>query len=247
MGKFFFKPSDRAGDFVHFTGSTAHHLIKVLRLSIGQEIQLCDGNNTDFIARLEKVIEKPQMVILALLSSRHSNAELPFGITLYQGLPKSDKLELIIEKCIELGVSKIVPTETTRSIVSLNNAINKIERYKRIAESAAAQSMRGIIPTITHPKSFANAADNSDSNFHIIAYENEKTRTIKATLETISPKPISLWVGPEGGFTESEIDLLTKKGGNLISLGPRILRTETSGMAAIAQITCIWDGTNDIF
>jgi len=247
MGKFFFKPSDRNGDYVHFIGSPAHHLVKVLRLSIGQEIHLCDGDNTDFTAIVEAVTEKPLMITLSLLSSRPSNTELLYETTLYQGLPKGDKLEWIIEKCIELGVLKIVPTHTSRSIVSIHSAINKIERYKRIAESAASQSMRGVIPIISHPVSFANAIDGNDNNLHLVAYENEKTHTIKSVLETTAPKPLSLWVGPEGGFTENEIASLVKKGGNLISLGPRILRTETAGMAALAQINAIWDGINDIF
>jgi len=247
MGKIFFRPPERCGDTVHLTGNPAHHLLHVLRMRTGQELTLCDGQGTDFSARLETITAKPSTATFTLLSQYPSGTEPTIPITLYQGLPKGDKMDWIIEKCIEAGVNKIVPVCTARTVVKIKDTAKKAERYARISESAASQSMRGIIPEIAPPKSFADAVAEAATAPCLVAYENERTRLIKSTISSLPPGPISLWVGPEGGFEESEIGALEEKGAIPISLGPRILRTETAGLVALAQILCLWEAPNDLF
>ena len=242
MGKFFFRSDEREGQYVTFAGSTAHHMLNVLRLQPGQNIVLCDGACTDYHARLESVVVKPARVTFFLLSSTPSNTETIVPITLYQGMPKGEKMDWIIEKCVELGVSKIVPVCTARTIVKTSAAAKKAERFARIAESAAGQSMRGIVPEILSPLSFAEAlAGCSADDLTLVAYEKEQAHTAKSVLAGLPPRPLSLWIGPEGGFEDGEVQALAEKGGLSISLGPRILRTETAGIVALSQILCIWE------
>jgi len=242
MGKFFFKPEEHTGETVIITGNTAHHMLHVLRFRIGQEIILCDGRLTDFSARLASFTERPTSITFKLISHSTSKSEAAFKITLYQGLPKSDKMDWIIEKCIEAGVHKIVPVYTARTVSKVKDLTKKSERFMRIAESAASQSMRGIIPEVSLPKSFADAI--SECGIHdlcLVAYENENASTIKSSISSLPPRSVSLWVGPEGGFEDSEINALKEKGTAPITLGPRILRTETAGLVAISQILCLWE------
>ena len=242
MGKFFFKQEEREGQNVTFTGAVAHHMLNVLRFRVGQELVLCDGARTDFCARLESINMNPPRVAFALLSSIPSNTEPAIHVTLYQGLPKGDKMEWIIEKSIEAGASRIIPVSTVRSVVKTSTVCKKKERLNRIAESAAAQSMRGIVPVVSEPQSFVEALAGCNANDLLLAaYEKERNHTIKSALTSLSPKPVSLWVGPEGGFDDCEIHALIKKRAQPISLGPRVLRTETAGIVALAQIFCIWD------
>ena len=241
MGKFFFKADERVGDKVYLTGAVAHHMLKVLRFRVGEQVVLCDGKCTDYAARLEEIIAKPPSARFALLSKSPPHTEPPINLTLYQGIPKGDKMDWIIEKCIEVGICKIVPVCTSRSVVKIKDAAKRTERYSRIAESAAAQSMRGILPIVTPPLSFGDALASTDSEcLHLAAYENERDRSIKSILSTMPPKPISLWIGPEGGFEDNEIKQLTEKNAIPITLGPRILRTETAGIVALSHILCIW-------
>jgi len=242
MGKFFFTQPERNGDVVCFTSSAAHHMIHVLRYRIGREIILCDGNSTDFHAKVEGISSKPDAITFKLLSHSPSNTEPATPVTLYQGLPKSDKMDWIIEKSIEAGVHKIIPVCTARTVVKVKDASRKAERFTRISESAASQSMRGIIPMVLPPIAFSDALQkhNGDS-LHLIAYENEQVRTLKDAISGLLPQPISLWVGPEGGFDDNEIKILEENGAIPITLGPRILRTETASLIALAQIFCLWD------
>jgi len=241
MGKFFFRHEERNGETVTVTGNTAHHLLNVLRLRVGHEIILCDGQSVDFRAKLLSIVEKPVSMVFTLLSQAPSNSEPAVQITLYQGLPKSDKMDWIIEKCIEAGVHNIVPVCTARSVSKVKDSAKKSERNSRIAESAASQSMRGIIPEISSPKNFAEALPACKHSLCLVAFENENKRTIKSALMDLQPGPISLWIGPEGGFEESEIHALEACGAIPVSLGPRILRSETAGLFAISQILCLWE------
>ena len=242
MGKFFFKPDERTGETVSFTGQAAHHLLNVLRLRTGQEITLCDGQCMDYRAKLISITDKPTSITFVLLSHSPSNTETAIPVTLYQGLPKGDKMEWIIEKCIEVGVNKIAPVCTARSVIKIKDATKKAERFARIANSAASQSMRGIVPEVLPPQSLPEAlAECNDLDLCLVAYENEFTHTIKSVLGRLSPQPVSLWIGPEGGFEDCEVQMLEEKGAIPISLGPRILRTETAGLVALSQILCIWD------
>ena len=241
MGKFFFAPNERTGQLVKLSGNTAHHIINVLRMRIGQEYILCDGNGTDFNASLESVGDKPFTATFKLFDSNSSKNEPPCKITLYQGLPKGDKMDWIIEKCTEAGIHKIVPVITSRTVIKVKDVSKMKDRYMRISESAASQSMRGIIPSVSAPIDFADVIKHSNNNICLVAFENENQETIKSTLLDKPANPINLWVGPEGGFEDSEIKSLTDIGAIPVSLGPRILRTETAGLVALAQILCIWE------
>ena len=242
MGKYFFKPDeiDHQQKKVSFTGQAAHYFINVLRMRVGQQVTLCDGMCTDYVAIAEHVsAAKPHSVTFTLLSSSAAQ-EPPICITLYQGLPKGDKMDWIIEKCIEVGVTRIIPVCTTRSVAKIKDAGKKAERFARIAESAASQSMRGIIPQVSAPVNFEEALQKLDG-LQLVAYENERNHTIKSVLSSRPVQPLSIWIGPEGGFDESEIQALTNKSALCVSLGSQVLRTETAGLVALAQILCIWD------
>ena len=242
MSKFFFKREALVDGCVAYYDSVAHHMINVLRLQLGEEVILCDGEGTDYKGRVDNIIGKPAAISFTILSSQPSQTEPPFPITLFQGLPKSDKMDWIIEKCIEAGVTKIIPVATARSVAKIKDASSKAQRFARIAESAASQSMRGIIPVVFPPISFnAAIAEISDADLCLVAYEDERERSLKSALTSRSPRPVSLWIGPEGGFENSEIAALQEKKDAIpISLGPRILRTETAGIVAISQILCLW-------
>ena len=245
MNKYFFAPQQQNEDMVSFTGNTAHHMHHVLRMRVGTEVLLCDGKSMDYTVRLETIVEKPLCLTFRLIESMPCMTEASIPITLFQSLPKGEKMEWIIEKAIELGVNKIVPVITSRTVVKIKDSAKKIERYAKIAEAAASQSMRGIVPVVTPPVSIAiaisevNSASNNELN--LVAHEKEHTRTIKAVLAQTTPRPVSVWVGPEGGFDNNEITTLENVGAQAITLGPRILRTETAGLVAITQTLCIWD------
>ena len=242
MGKYFFRPEERDGQYVYITGTVAHHMLNVLRFQVGQDIILCDGACTDYNARLELINMKPAGLKFVLVSSNPSNTETSLPIVLYQGLVKGDKMEWIIEKCTELGVSRIIPVCTSRAVIKINALSKKTERYARIAESAAAQSMRGIVPEVSQPFNFAQALEMcSSEEIILVAHEKEVSHTLKSILPNIPPRPVVLWVGPEGGFDDSEVQALIEKGAFPICLGPRILRTETAGIVALAQIQSIWE------
>lgn len=240
MGKHFFKPHNKDGDSVFFDNDTAHHMVNVLRLSLDQDVLLCDGFGTDYTAKVTSVTRKPASITLTLLNSFPCHTEPPIPVTLYQSIPKGDKMDWIIEKCIEVGVSTIVPVYASRSEAKFKDPIKKMERYNRIAYSAASQSMRGVLPKVLLPMSFKDALRN-DTALTLVAYEKEQGNTIKSTLCKIPPEPISVWIGPEGGFESTEINCLSReKSAFSVSLGASILRTETAGVVALAQILCIW-------
>jgi len=248
MGKFFFKPEERSGQFVIFTGSRAHHLTNVLRFKKGQEQILCDGNDTDYLSVMDSAIHKPYAITFKILNSSPSKTEPSYPITLFQGLPKGDKMDWIIEKCIEAGVYRIVPVLTNRSVVKIKDALKMKDRYMRIAESAASQSMRGVIPDISAPLHFADILKDMNSDLCLVAFEKERSKSINSALYNKAPCPINLWIGPEGGFEDYEVKALTDIGATTIGLGPRILRSETAGLYALAQISCMWSGViHDIF
>jgi len=241
MGKIFFKPHERSGNIVVFTNQVAHYLINVLRLRVGDAVLLCDGMCTDYASSVLSIKSKPLSISFSLGGSSASLSELPIKINLYQGIPKGDKLDWITEKCIELGIYSITPVLTERSVVKLQDAQKRVERLSRIAESAASQCMRGILPIINAPQSFSDVLKNENDDLLLVAYENEKETNLKFLLSPVNPRNISLWVGPEGGFADNEITMLKDNNAATFNLGARILRTETAAMVVLAQIQCIWD------
>jgi len=238
MPKYFFKPNQLCGGDITLTGEAAHHLIHVLRMTEGNSVTMCNGVNTDYTCIISAITKrgKEHALTLAVQSSSPCENELPAHIVLYQSLPKGDKLDLIIQKCTELGVTEIIPVATARSVAKLKDATKKVERYQRIAESAAGQSMRGVVPVVHPATSFAEAV-NAMSGHAIVAYEEEKICTLQASINSQKHSKVNVWIGPEGGWAKEEIETLTSHGATAISLGRRILRTETAAIATIAQLS----------
>ncbi len=179
----------------------------------------------------------PESVTCKLGAARDSEAESACRVTLFQCLPKAGKLETIVQKCTELGVSAVVPVVSARCVVVPNRDFDqKRERYRRVALEAAKQSRRGMVPEVL-PLVKLEAVDPGRFDLFLVAYEDEDRVTLKSALrETESPKTIGLLIGPEGGLEPGEVDRLTDRGAVAVSLGKRILRTETAGMAMLAQV-----------
>ena len=234
MPRFFVEPSSVGEDKIVLSKEDSKHVKTVLRGKIGEELTICDGLGTDYICTIMSMEDE---VWVNILEQMPSVAEPKTKITLYQGLPKADKMELIIQKCVELGVERIVAVSTERAIVKLDKKEDKkIERWQKIAEAAAKQSGRGRIPEIA-PKvlRFAEAIEEATKlDGAIIPYEKEDARGLRQFVSGFTGAHIGVFIGPEGGFSEAEIALALEKEVLPVTLGKRILRTETAGMTAIA-------------
>ena len=241
MHRFYLNEENSLGadDVIRLTGESYNHIKNVLRLSVGDELLVGDGNGKDYAC---SILSLEQEVCLAKVTDYFDNAaELPVRITLYQGVPKGDKLELVIQKACELGAETIVPVMMKRTIVKLDEkkADKKTERYNKIAESAAKQCGRGVIPKVREFMSFEAAlADAGTLDRVFIPYEDargmEAARDEVRALKTDGVKSLGIFIGPEGGFAAEEIELAKEAGGRILSLGNRILRTETAGLAILS-------------
>lgn len=239
MHRFFAAPAEIGEKEISLTGTDVNHIRNVLRMRVGEEVLISDGQGRDYRCVLEEIGE--EQVKARICWVLEGNAELPSRITLYQGLPKGDKMEFIIQKCVELGVSRIVPVNTKRTVVRLDakKEQNRLKRWAGICESAAKQSGRGVIPEISGVKSFAEALeDASAQETCLIPYELAKD--MKHTREVFSSiRPgasVGILIGPEGGFEEAEVEAAVAAGAQPITLGRRILRTETAGMAVLSML-----------
>ncbi|MEA5083090.1 MAG: 16S rRNA (uracil(1498)-N(3))-methyltransferase [Lachnospiraceae bacterium] len=235
MPKYFVLPENITGDTIVITGEDAKHLATVLRSEEGDCVEVCDGCGTDYCCEITAVDKKE--VTLKISEKSPCQSEPKTKITLFQGLPKADKMELIIQKCVELGVEKIVPVATHRAVVKLDkkDSLKKIERWQKIAESAAKQSGRGIIPQIGEVVTFKEAVKfGAMAQGAIIPYEHEEKRGIREFVKGFSGSEVAIFIGPEGGFADEEIALAMENGILSVTLGKRILRTETAGMATVA-------------
>lgn len=238
MNRFFVKKEDILDGAARICGEDAHHITGVLRLAPGDEVVLCDGCGTDYPAVIENADKTA--VTLRVGDPSPSLTEPRAKATLYQALPKAGKLETIIQKCVELGVNRIVPFAAARSVVRLTAAEfeKKRARYQRVAYEAAKQSRRGIVPEIAPLAAFCEISPESHGAF-LFPYEEESATSLKAALRGIVPDAVTdvaFIIGPEGGFEPSEAETLVSLGAVSVSLGPRILRTETAGPAALAMI-----------
>ncbi|MFI3174420.1 MAG: 16S rRNA (uracil(1498)-N(3))-methyltransferase [Bacillota bacterium] len=238
MPKFFVDPPYVHEKTIEITGDDAKHIANVLRCQVGEELVLCDGSGYDYFCKIADISDITKLIVTAdILDKRKSETEPDTKIVLFQGLPKADKMELIIQKAVELGVDTIVPVSTERTIVKLDKKENKkIERWQKIAEAAAKQSFRGKIPEIhTKVLSMKEALSMAKSYNHIlIPYEKEETTKLKDVIPKMKHgESIGIFIGPEGGFSESEIDQAMSNNAVPVTLGKRILRTETAGMMVI--------------
>lgn len=236
MPKFFIKNNQVKGEYIDITGDDVNHIKNVLRLKIDDCIQVCNsdtGNN--YKAQIVSV-EKSN-IKCSIIEKLNSTVESNVYIHILQGLPKADKMELIIQKCTELGVQEITPVNMERSIVKLNpkDETKKIQRWQKIAEVAAKQSGRDKITQINNIVKFKDIFNVlKDYDTFLVAYEKEKENTLKKELiklkEVTSPK-IAVLIGPEGGIDDEEIKVLKMNNTKIITLGKRILRTETAPLA----------------
>lgn len=238
MYHFFVNPTQVDDRLIRIEGSDVNHIKNVLRMRTGEEICISDGSDRDYCC---KILECNSDCVLAeILKVEKSNTKLGAEIYLFQGLPKSDKMELIIQKAVELGVHAIVPVDTKRCVVKLDSKKEeaKLKRWQSIAESAAKQSGRNEIPQVLNVMSFSKAIEYiKDFDVKLIPYECEQG-SMERTRELIRKvKPgmkTAVFIGPEGGFEESEIELAVHSGVCPITLGKRILRTETAGLMILS-------------
>lgn len=214
-------------------GEDVKHISKVLRCRIGEELEICDNDNNEYICEITN-IDKSQ-VELNIVEVVDIKRESDLKIKVYQGLPKGPKMEMILQKLTEVGVDEVILVQTKRTVVKVDDKKEdkKIERWERIIYEAAKQSKRGKIPKLRGVLSFKEAlADMKENDFNIAPYENERTKSIKQAIKGVDIKNIGIFVGPEGGFEDTEIKAIEEIGGQSVSLGPRILRTETASLVA---------------
>ena len=215
-------------------GDDVKHIAKVLRLHAGDRVQLCDGSGRECEASIRSV--SSDAVVFDTEPWQDAQTEPRTKIMLFQCLPKAGKMETIIQKCVEIGVCGFVPVQSERCVVVLKPPYEgRIERWQRVSEEAAKQSRRGVIPKVALPVTL-DKLDFSGFDTVLAPYENERTVSLKTALRASCGTRVAVAIGPEGGFSDAEIACLVEKGAVSVSLGPRILRTETAGMAAAAQI-----------
>ena len=241
----FFAPSENAETgTVTISGPDVKHITQVLRLHAGDRIAVSDGQDRESLCEIEET--GPDFVRCKVLPDEMAETECPVRLHLFQGLPKGDKMELIIQKAVELGASSVVPVEMKRSVVKLDEKRKaaKTERWQRIAESAAKQTGRRLIPDVIRPLSFAEALKQAAA-METVLVPYECAEDIAATRRILAAVPkgsdCAVFIGPEGGFDPEEIRRLEETGAKIITLGPRILRTETAGMAVLAMCTLMME------
>ena len=236
MYNFFVDDSQINENNVIIVGEDYKHISKVLRMSVNEKISICVKQTEErFLAEITDIDnEKVMCKIIEKFQSNETN----INVTIYQGIPKSDKMEYIIQKSVELGAKTIVPVEMKNCIAKIKDPDKKITRWQAISEASAKQSKRNIIPKITYPINMIEMC----SGFHnydlvLVAYENEKDIGIKEIFKKYkNAKDIAIIIGPEGGLTENEVKQVENKGGISVSLGKRILRTETASLALLSMI-----------
>jgi len=239
MYRFYITAEQVQDNEILITGEDVNHIKNVLRMRAGEQMILCDGEGTDYLCRL--IGPRERNLAAEIISAEKSDTELPTRLVLFQGLPKKDKMELIIQKAVELGAAEIIPVVTKRTIVKTDEGKEekKLARWQAIAESAAKQSGRGVIPRIHNILSMKEAlAQMADFDYNVILYEN--AHGMKPTAEFLKKAPqagsIGVFVGPEGGFEEEEVAAVVEHGAECLSLGKRILRTETAGLAMLSML-----------
>lgn len=234
MPRFFVDVPLTVGESAVIEGEDARHIAGALRMTVGETLTLCDGAGQDYACTITAT---DRQTVTALVDSVcPSVAEPTLAVTLYMGLPKGDKLELIIQKAVELGVTTIIPVTTARSIARFEprDGAKKLTRWRRIAAEAAGQSGRGIRPTVEEPLTFKQALSRLAEENVLLCYEGGGA----PIGELVSPADtaLSLFVGPEGGFDPAEVEAVKGLGGRIATLGPRILRCETAPLAALAVL-----------
>ena len=237
MHHFFVTPEQVREENIIIEGSDVNHIKNVLRMKVGEELEISDGNNKKYLCEIESMSSDEVCAIIK--EELNVDTELPSKIYLFQGLPKSDKMELIVQKAVELGVFEIIPVATKRAVVKLDDkkASKKIERWQAIAESGAKQSGRNVIPEVKKVMAFKEAVQYAKSlDVLLVPYElAEGMAETKTLISNIKPgQSVGFFIGPEGGFETSEVEYAIENGAKAITLGKRILRTETAGLTTLS-------------
>lgn len=237
MPKFFVNKEDVCSDKILLTGENMHHLTNVLRAKIKEEVTINDGSGFDYTCEISSI--NKDNVELKILDKMKNASEPKVKITLFQGLPKGDKLSLIVEKCVEAGVYEITPVNMARCVSKLSKKdfSKKKERFEKISLSASKQSGRGIVPKVNDLIEFNEFLELKDEfDLVIFPYEEERETTLKTLIKGFNKEKIAIIIGPEGGFSKDETEKIISEGIASVTLGGRILRTETAGMATIFNI-----------
>lgn len=239
MHRFFVSQDAIDNNSISIDGEDAIHISRVLRLKCGEAIIICDTEGKEYECTI-RAIDRNN-VRCSIIEKRDVTSEPPFKVHLYQGIPKAAKMDLIIQKCTELGIAEVVPVDTERVVVKLENEkefSGKIARWQRIAEEAAKQSNRGRIPLVSNPISLCEAIDRIKKyDLAIMPYEKEVSTSLKHILRGKNNiKNIGFFIGPEGGFSEQEARIAQENGIMPVTLGPRTLRTETAGFVCLSII-----------
>ncbi|MBU5248695.1 16S rRNA (uracil(1498)-N(3))-methyltransferase [Coprococcus comes] len=239
MHHFFVTPQQISGDKIRIEGGDVNHMKNVLRMKLHEKAEISDGESRTYLCEVEAYEE--DVAILHILEEMEADTEPASKLYLFQGLPKSDKMELIVQKAVELGVYQVIPVAMKRSVVRLDDkkAAKKADRWNSIAESAAKQAGRSRIPEVTMPLSYNEALKMAEElDVTLLPYElaggMEVTREVIRQIK--SGQSVGIFIGPEGGFEPEEVDAAVSMGAKVITLGRRILRTETAGLATLAVL-----------
>ena len=239
MHHFFVTPQQISGDKIRIEGGDVNHMKNVLRMKLHEKAEISDGESRTYLCEVEAYEE--DVAVLHILEEMEADTEPASKLYLFQGLPKSDKMELIVQKAVELGVYQVIPVALKRSVVRLDDkkAAKKADRWNSIAESAAKQAGRSRIPEVTMPLSYNEALKMAEElDVTLLPYElaggMEVTREVIRQIK--SGQSVGIFIGPEGGFEPEEVDAAVSMGAKVITLGRRILRTETAGLATLAVL-----------
>ena len=240
MYQFFVEPEQIGPEWATITGPDVNHIRNVLRMKPGEAVRISDGKGSCYDGTVDTL--QSDEIIVRLTGEKMESTELPVEVVLFQGLPKSDKMEWIIQKNTELGVGAIVPVATSRAVVKLDEkkADSKVKRWNGIAEAAAKQSKRTLIPEVRSVLSFKQALlESATFDVKLMPYENAEGMafTRKCIGEIRPGAKVAVFIGPEGGFSEEEVKAASEMGFLPITLGQRILRTETAGMSVLSMIS----------
>lgn len=239
MQHFFVSPQQVKEEKIYVEGSDVNHIKNVLRMKLGEKLTVNDGEGWQYLCEVESY--EADMAVLHIVEKSKAETELSSRIYLFQGLPKQDKMELIVQKAVELGTYQVIPVSTKRAVVKLDakKAGKKVERWQQIAVSAAKQAGRGIVPTVGEVCTYAQALKMAEElDVVLIPYElAEGIEETKKIIAGIRPgQSVGVFIGPEGGFEEEEVKLAMEAGAKPVTLGRRILRTETAGLTTLSLL-----------
>ena len=221
-------------------GKDVNHIRNVLRLNIGEKIVICDGQAKDYYCIIDEVSK--EQVVARIYDIKDCETELRTKIYLFQGLPKKDKMDFIVQKAVELGVCEIIPVKMSRTIVKIDNEkkeLNRLSRWQTIANEASKQSRRGVIPKVHKIVNYKEALQMAQSlEYNILPYELAEDMNYTRTIihDSLGCNSIGVFIGPEGGFEQYEVEDAIEIGAKPITLGKRILRTETAGLAVLSML-----------